>query len=152
MRELYNDHMQFTKKENGVHLVRFITGEEVYQGITDYAATNGITNALVHAIGALSDAELGFYHIETKSYTWKTFSGDYELVSGTGNITLLEGNPFLHIHVVLGDAEFHAHGGHLKKGFAGATCEVVIQEISGGEPIARKMDDEIGLKLWNLEE
>jgi predicted DNA-binding protein with PD1-like motif len=140
--------MKFTKKDHRLFLLKFEHGEEVYQGIVDFAEQNGILNALVSGIGALSDAELGFYHLGTKTYTWKTFAGDHELISGSGNITLVDRAPFLHMHVVLGDDQFFAHGGHLRKGFAGATCEVVIQELTGGEAITRKFDNEIGLNLW----
>lgn len=142
--------MNATQKEKGIHCLRFDRGDEVYSGITEYCKELQVTNATVSAIGALAGVELGFYYISQKEYAWKTFSEDHELVSGTGNITLKDGMPFLHMHVVISDKEFRAYGGHFKKGFAGATCEVIIAEIVSDSPLARKMDEGIGLALWDI--
>lgn len=136
--------------EDGTHFVKLSKGEEIVGAITRYCKSNQIRIAKVHAIGALRNVELGYYHLKTKSYSWRTFTEDHELASATGNITLLNEEPFLHMHVVLGDTDFSAHAGHLKSGEVGATCEVIIQEYESEKSIYRLMDEEIGLNLWCL--
>jgi hypothetical protein len=99
-------------------------------------------------IGAVSDIELGFYDINSKEYIWKKFSGDHEIVSAIGNITLLGKNPFLHLHAVIADKEF-PYGGHVKRAIAGAIAEIIVH--AGELPLYRAMDSDIGLNLWKIE-
>lgn len=56
-----------------------------------------------------------------------------ELLSLSGNITELDGKPFIHAHIVIskGDEEGLAYGGHLDKGcIIFTTAEIIIAEIA----------------------
>ena len=72
-----------------------------------------IVGAKPSAIGAIRDVGLGAYDLQTQAYTRKTFGGLWELVSLQGNISPLEGRPFRHAHITIGDDSFKVLGGHL---------------------------------------
>ena len=52
--------------------------------------------------------------------------GEFELTSLVGNITIKNGNPFVHIHVNVSDEACNAYGGHLFSGTITATGELII--------------------------
>lgn len=140
--------MQYRKTETG-YILRLLHGEALPETILAFAKEKGVRGATFTILGAVVDPELGFYHLETRAYSWKRFSGDFEIASGVGNIALVDDEPFLHLHVAISDEEFRAYGGHLKNGKAGATCEVALTVFS--EPLVREMDDAVGLRLWRLD-
>jgi predicted DNA-binding protein with PD1-like motif len=72
-----------------------------------------------------------------------------ELVGMTGNISLVDGQPFIHAHGVFSDKEFATVGGHVKDLVVGPTIEIFLAPID--EKIERKMNDEVGLKLLDLD-
>ena len=55
------------RKATEGHLLRFFKGEELMEGITQYAGSEGITAASVRAIGATTEIELGFYSLAEKA-------------------------------------------------------------------------------------
>jgi predicted DNA-binding protein with PD1-like motif len=88
--------------------------------------------------------ELGYYHLEEKDYHRKTFSEmDYELISLTGNLSLKEGKPYIHVHAALGDNQFRVFGGHLFEANVAVTAEVSI--IPLGKMPVRELDPRLGL-------
>ena len=107
-----------------------------------------IPNCMLFGIGAVEDPELGAYHLHTREYTRKRFPGYYEVLNLTGNLGYVGGDPILHAHVTLSDHDFHAFGGHLFETKVYATVEVVLWP--GRTLLKRSMDEEIGLKLWDL--
>lgn len=139
--------MKFVKDKSR-YILKLERGEEVVESITSFAKQEGIDNALVSAIGAVDKITLGFYELKTKSYHWRDFTGDLEVTSLTGNITLLEGSPFLHAHLTIADENLNSFGGHLKEARVGVTLEVIIEKLDSN--ISRKMDREIGLNLLDL--
>jgi uncharacterized protein len=141
--------MKYQRLDGNIWAMRIMRGEEIVGSILDFATEEKVVSGIVTMIGAASDVELGFYDIERKEYQWKKFAGDHEIVSATGNITLLHEKPFLHLHAVIGDKEFRTFGGHVKQAFAGATTEVIIRV--GELPLHRAMDSDIGLNLWKVE-
>jgi predicted DNA-binding protein with PD1-like motif len=72
-----------------------------------------------------------------------------EIVSLYGNVSLKDGRPFAHLHVVLPDEQGNGKGGHLVAGGAPVfACEVTIEEYSGPE-LVRNFDEQTGLFLWD---
>ena len=66
-----------------------------------------------------------------------------------GNLTRVDGKPFLHAHVSLASESFQVSGGHLFKGTVSATAELFLDP--GEAAVERRLDPEVGLKLWDLE-
>ncbi len=131
-----------------VFVMRFFKGEEIIKEMTDFLNRNKIMLASFSGIGAASSAILGFYSLKDKKYSWKEFTGEYEIISITGNVSLLDGKPFVHAHIMICDSKHNCFGGHLKEAVMGATAEIVLKPIKG--KIERKLDEEIGLNLLDL--
>ncbi len=126
-------------------LLRLVRGEEINASLVAYAEKHNIGSATFTIIGAVEAPTLGYYDLATKTYSWKTFDGEYEIVSGVGNIALVDGKPFVHLHMVIGGRDFATYGGHFKEGKAAATAEISL--IRGNGTLERQMDEEIGLRL-----
>lgn len=140
--------MQSKSTENGF-IIRLDLDESILESLTNFCKKENITTGFFNGIGAVKNAILGFYNLPNKDYEWKTFENTMEIVSLTGNITISEDSPFLHIHTVLSDSEFKTVGGHLKEAHVGATCEIFLTKLE--TTITRQLDESIGLKLLKFD-
>ena len=121
-------------------------GEEVLSSLNKFAKEHGIRSGSVTGIGALDQVELGFFHLNTQEYARKHFGAqEFELISLTGNISLIEGEPFTHAHMQLADEEFRCLGGHLFSAKVAVTCELSV--VDYGTEMHRQFDESIGLNL-----
>ncbi len=127
---------------------RLEKGDEIVEAITAFCEHNDIKAARLEGIGAVMEAELGFYDLEKQKYHHKKF-GEMEIVSLLGNISLVDDKPFLHAHMVLSGRDFSAVGGHLFNGIVGATCEIFLTPLP--HSMKRKHIPEIGLKLLHYD-
>lgn len=130
------------------YTLRFETGESVVDGLSRFAQEQDIKGAWVKGLGGLASAELGFYDLSAKEYSWTKFDEPLELTNLTGNIARQNNELVLHLHATVSDAGMHAHGGHLREAIVGGTVEVMIHAI-GGDP-TRKLDEATGLNLLDL--
>jgi uncharacterized protein len=115
-----------TFEKDGKLMVIVERGQKLVAAITEALKMNRIEGGLISGLGALTDAELGYYYLHKREYLRKTFTDEYELISLTGNATLKDGAPFVHVHAVLGDDKFNAFGGHLFEAVSAVTAEVSI--------------------------
>jgi predicted DNA-binding protein with PD1-like motif len=125
--------------------VVFDTGDEVVSGLTGFAKENGLTAASLTAIGAFSDATLGYFDMEKKDYEEIPVGEQVEVLSLVGDIALHEGQPKLHAHVVVGRPDGTTRGGHLLKARVRPTLEVIV--VESPEHLRRKIDEQTGLPL-----
>ena len=139
--------MEF-KKSGNRWLIRLEKGEEITRSIISFSEKNRVFSASLIGIGATNKFSLSVFDTSLNKYIEKEYEGDYEITSLTGNISLYENKPSLHIHITLGDRNNVAIGGHLGYAFISGTCEIVVDEFS--THIERKFDKESGLKLLNL--
>jgi predicted DNA-binding protein with PD1-like motif len=138
------------RKFTGGYLVRIERGEEVTRTLTDFLLEKQIYAGTVTGIGGIGDAELGYYDLPSRTYLRKTIPGNLELVYYMGNITLMDGEPFIHAHTVVSGPDFNAYSGHFFSARIVATGEFVIHPADW--EIARALDDETGLKLMDIPE
>jgi predicted DNA-binding protein with PD1-like motif len=113
-----------------VHVLRVDQGKEVLREILRVCDENGIKAAIILGLGLLSRSKIAFFDIETQSYRYMDLEEPMELASLVGNVSLKEGKPFAHVHVVLGN-ERGTSAGHLVEGYAGGTVEITIFELEG---------------------
>lgn len=136
------------KKFGMRYIVKIDKGEEIVSLLSSFAKKEDIKLATFSAIGAVSNVTIGSYELSSKSYHWKDFSGDLEVNSLFGNITLLKSEQFIHAHINISDENLNVFGGHLKQAIVGVTLEVVLELIDG--EVERKFNGEIGLNLLDL--
>ena len=116
--------------------------------ITEQAKKHQISLATFTAVGAVKSAKLAFYDQTNHAYLPNLLDYPQEIASCTGNISLKEGEPFVHAHVVLADQNGNTKAGHLLecKVFA---AEVHVTELLG-QKIEREKDVQTGLSLWEI--
>jgi predicted DNA-binding protein with PD1-like motif len=130
-----------------IHIVRLNTGEDLLDGITGYAASTGIESAWLSYLGAVSRASLRYYDQDQRIYRDFDMDQHLEVLSGVGNVSLLDGSSFVHTHAAFADGSGHAFGGHLNTGTIVWALEIRMQELVG-EPLTRLPDDCTSLSLW----
>lgn len=127
-------------------LVRLPYGCDIVEHLTALAAEKKIRCGAVSVIGATWEATIGYYDQKRHAYEKRTFREEMEIVSCSGNISLKEGQPLLHLHAVLGDTKLRCFGGHLFTGSKVFSAEAHIVELSGRR--VRQPDAATGLALW----
>jgi len=124
-------------------------GGDIIESVESFCRDKSIAAGTINLIGAVSAATLGAYDQNKQEYgTWQV-AGDLEIVSCTGNISLKDGAPFLHAHILLADEKGKTVGGHLFAGTKVFAGEVEIVEHTG-EPFERGHDQTTGLMLWKM--
>jgi len=136
--------MLHTKTDKG-YIVRLERGEDVFKELTEFAKKENITAAEFRAIGAVEKLVIGSYDLSTKEYDRRNVDGILEAVAVIGNVALVDGEQFLHIHGVFSDADLTCFGGHVFSMEAAVTLEVFITPHD--TTIVRELDENIGLKL-----
>ncbi|MBC7087974.1 MAG: DNA-binding protein [Tissierellales bacterium] len=126
-------------------IVRLNKGEEIVQKIKDLVEKENIKLGSIIGIGAVDIATIGLFDTNTKEYHSTKLEGDFEITSLVGNISTKNGETYLHMHIALGDEEYHVYGGHLNEAFVSATCELIIEKIDG--VVEREFDENSGLNL-----
>lgn len=141
--------MKSKKTAQGI-MIRLERGEAVIATLSAYCAETGIQNAVFTAIGAVKNTEIGYYGLEKREYFFKQITEDREVASMNGNVSLVDGRPFVHAHAVLSacDESLSTVGGHIKECFVAVTLEVFLTPLDS--TISRKQNDDVGLKLLDL--
>ena len=141
--------MQYQRFQE-TYLVRMDRGEEIMQSLAALCRQEEIRLAQVDAIGAADHAVIGIYDPEEQAYHPEELNCFMEITSLTGNVTRMNGEPYIHLHATLADGNHTVHGGHVTEMQVGATCEMFVRVI-GGE-VGREHDDGIGINLWQFRE
>ena len=126
----------------------FDPGDEIIAGLTDFAREHVLEASDFTALGAFSSALLGFFEVERKDYRKIPVDEQTEVLTLIGNVTIAEGEPKVHAHVVLGLADGTTRGGHLLEGHVRPTLELVLTESP--VQLRRRFDPDVGLALIRL--
>lgn len=133
---------------NNGFLIRLDRGEDVTVTLQGFLRDNKLKAGTVTGLGAIEETELGYYDLPTKTYLRKTIPGIVELIQYAGNITLLDGRPFIHAHAAVSGPDFQPKSGHFFSGKIAVTGEFVIHPADWN--VKRKPDDYTGLNLMDL--
>lgn len=139
--------MQY-KRMKDTYAVRLDVGEEVMESLKKLAEGEQIRAAEVSAIGATDRAVIGVFDREAGAYRQEELNRFMEITSLMGNITEMEGKPYIHLHAMLADQDHGIHGGHVIEMRIGLTCEMFVRVMEGA--IEREHSDELGINLWKL--
>ena len=136
------------KRKENVIAVRLEKGDEIVESVTKICREENIISGTVTALGASDYAELGVFWTKEKEYHANTFTGDMEISNLTGNLSRMNGEPYVHLHITLGRVDGSAVAGHLSKCVISATCEMFITVYD--MEIDRFKSEEIGLTLMKF--
>jgi predicted DNA-binding protein with PD1-like motif len=136
--------MEYRRGEKGITL-RLDEGDEAVQSILLLCKKEGIRSASLSGIGAVKKAVLAHFDTKEMKYHSELYEGMYEVVSLTGNVTMLGGEPALHAHMVIADTSYKCYGGHLNNAVVNPTLEIVITPLD--VEIKREKDEKTGLNL-----
>jgi uncharacterized protein len=139
--------MQYREMPAGFFLV-VERGEEVLEAITRFATETGLRAAGFHGIGAVDRLTLGFYDPAARSYERASWEEDLEVASLVGNLAVVDGGPFPHVHGVFGRRDFSSLAGHVFEAFVSITLEIAV--VTAPDPIQRQAVDWCELKLMEL--
>lgn len=124
-------------------------GDFVVESLTEFAREEGICAASFTGLGAVKDTTVGYYDLSSREYRFMDYTADHEVVALVGNIALVDGEPFVHAHITLGDRDMRLVGGHLKEATVAVTLEISLTACA--EPLERSLNEEIGLTLLNIQ-
>lgn len=136
------------RDDGATYAVVFDTDDEVIPRLTTFAKAHGLEASDFTAIGAFSDAVLGFFDIQLKEFRRIPVTEQVEVLALVGNVTFDQGEPKVHAHVVLGCVDGTTRGGHLHEGHARPTLELMLSESP--VQLRRRFDAEVGLALISL--
>jgi predicted DNA-binding protein with PD1-like motif len=128
-------------------LGRLPLGSDLYEELTAIVRRENIRLGRIQALGATTHARVAYYDQATKTYNPIEFAGGMEILNVHGNVSVRDGEPFVHVHILLGDAAGRIFGGHVLPGTKLFACEVFIDELEG-PPLERQHEPETGLHLW----
>ena len=127
---------------------RLKKGTDLLQSLEKLVRTENIKWGILSVIGALQRTKLGYYNQDLKQYQTKVLEPNLEITACMGNISVKEGQPMVHAHITLADADGRAYGGHLVPGNAIFAAEYWITEYEGEGPI-RSFERDTELFLWS---
>ncbi|RAP31689.1 hypothetical protein DID76_02455 [Candidatus Marinamargulisbacteria bacterium SCGC AG-414-C22] len=135
-----------TTKTNEPLLFVLQRGDTIHEKIITICQEKNWNSAIImNGIGAIEDPELGYYQLATKTYQKKHFSGDFEVITFTGNISISNHKVFPHIHCSISDTNCNVYGGHFFNATVALTLELFIMPVSYS--IIRQFDETTGLNL-----
>ncbi len=121
---------------------------EITRAVAAFAKEHNIKAGTVHGIGAVKEAVLRFFDPATKEYVDKTFAQQMEISNLTGNISQKDGEPYIHLHITLGCADYSTISGHLLSAIIHGAGELAIEKFDG--ETGRYFDEETGLNLYKF--
>jgi len=136
--------------ENGrIFMGRLDFKTDLLDEINKIVIENNIKAGYINIIGAITGLKTGFYDQNVKEYVHTVYEPELplEISSCMGNVSIKEGKPFCHIHIVASDRKGKCFGGHLMNGTKVFAAEFIIQEVLG-EELVRGIDADTKLPLW----
>ena len=140
--KLINDDQQKT------YAIIMDSGDEVMEQLKKFANDQKLRASQFTAIGAFSEAIVGFFDFSIKDYEKIPIQEQMEVLVLTGDISLFKDEYKIHAHVVLGKRDGTAHGGHLIKAIVHPTLEIILNESP--EYLKREMDKESEIPLIKI--
>lgn len=132
-----------------VYYVRLEKGEEILASLAELCRKEDIALGHLTGLGAVDYLQAGLYSLEEKRYHKNEFTGEFEIVSLVGNITRMDGEVYLHLHIAVSGPDGAVVGGHLNQARISATGEIVVTRVAG--EVGRRHDDAVGLNFFAFE-
>jgi len=137
--------MEIISSGKDQYILRLVYGEELREQLEKFCKENSIYAAWLTGIGATQKTEIGYANLEKRGYDSQHFNEHMEITSLVGNISLKDGEPFVHAHGTFARHSMELIGGHIVSCVISATCEIKLEKLEG--ELSRKHDEFTGLHL-----
>lgn len=131
-----------------VHILKPDYGSDLLKELQKYVLANHINLAWLSGVGAVSKANIRYYDQPVQKWIDLELDQNLEVAGMWGNVSLLNGEPIVHVHIALADREGRCYGGHLADGTLVFNLEIMLTTLVGPNVI-RRMDPQTGLTLWH---
>ena len=135
-----------TATKRDVILLRLDHGEDILESIRSCTESELSTVAITAGLGMISEFELGYF--DRGEYLSQFFEEAHELLSMQGSVSS-DGDPRIHVHVTVADKSHRSFGGHLLRGKAWMSNEILMTRMTGLRSI-RKVDPDKGVGVLHL--
>lgn len=122
--------------------------QNLTEAVMAFIRDEHITAGEISGIGAVSEATLRFFNPQTKLFEDRTFSQQMEIANLIGNISVMDGKPYLHLHITLGTADFQTISGHLLTARISGACELFVHSFD--TTLLREREQSTGLNLYKF--
>ena len=139
--------MEF-EKFGSHYVLRLDPGEEVKSTLLDFVSREDVRGGYFVAFGGFSRVRLCYFDVDAKQFKSYDVDQQVEVVSLLGNVARANGQPTIHMHAAVSDAQGDTSSGHVAEGTVRPTLEVFLTKFEG--EIHREPDPATGLELLAL--
>ena len=136
-------------KAGQIYMGKLAHGADLLEELNGFCRERGIRLGRIEGLGAVKVACLGFYDQQSFEYRTTVVEKPMEITNLVGNVSIKDGEPFVHAHVTLLDENHQSYGGHLMPGTVVFACEVIMESFDGPD-FERGLDAQTGLPLWRF--
>ncbi len=131
------------------YVLRLDEGEQAVSTLRSFLVEHGVLGGYFLAWGGFSRLTLKYYSMAERGFHEREIDKQVEVVSLLGNIACMDGEPVIHAHMTVGDADFNTYSGHLGEGTVRPMLEVFVTAFPG--VLRRVWDSQRGLAMLHLE-
>lgn len=113
--------------------INFSAGDELMSGMTEFAEKNNLKLSEVRGLGGISSAIVSAYDPQKGAFKRFDINQKGELVSLQGEITVQNGKPSFHAHVVFVLVDGTVHGGHLVEAHIDPIANLFVTEYDAAK-------------------
>lgn len=139
----------FVQEIGNKYIVSINNHTEIVKALNAFCKEKGILSGSINGIGAIGELTLRFFNPKTKAYDDKTFREQMEISNLTGNISSMNEQVYLHLHITVGRSDYSALAGHLLSAIQNGAGEFVVEDYS--ERISRTYNPDLGLNIYDFE-
>jgi uncharacterized protein len=130
------------------HILKPDFGSDLLRELQKYVVAKNINLAWLSGVGAVSRAVIRYYDQAKKDWVDLVYDQRLEVAGMWGNVSLLNGQPIVHVHIVFADETGRCFGGHLTDGTIVFNLEILLTTLQGPN-VVRKMDAQTGLTIFS---
>ncbi|REC78464.1 DUF296 domain-containing protein [Chryseobacterium elymi] len=137
------------RKVDQIYIVSVKNGSSIVDTLTDFVKNQNILAGEITGIGAVNEATLRFFRPSDKNYIDKTFNEQMEITNISGNVSEIEGEPVLHLHITLGREDYTALAGHLMDAKIRGAGEFIFYPLN--TRVVKIKNEEVGINFYDFE-
>lgn len=131
------------------HILSIDNHCEIVEAIKNFCKEKGILSGSISGIGAVNEMTLRFFNPTTKHWEDKSFCEQMEIANLTGNISSMDGEPYLHLHITVGRSDYSSLAGHLLSARLNGAGEIIIEDFKA-LGVGRMFNPDLGLNCYDF--